>query len=534
MVTPTRKFRSALVLGCLAFPLLLATAAAAGDDPPASSEPAIVKPKGDTIVSAHGNVIVSVQSDEPSTQTKERRIVVKTQTQPEPVKKSATSKPDADAQSQRVVFFSKWLGDDEDAQKKGQGQSGEFKRNADNKQQEAEVNEWTVKAVHGKPPKVWLGIGLKEVTGDLATYLGSNEGILIETIFPESPAQAATLQEGDIVIALNGEKLEGPEDLVEALRNLDGGDAKLADRKPNDDGKADSENAEDKKSDETKAADGKLSDKRVTYPPISLTILRRGDEKKIEVTPTSRPESMKTGIDFEVQVGEAGELHEMLKDLPGGARVFRFGQPAALEGLQPSASETRRMVIVVKEEDDGNTIEIRVERDGDKPAKMILTDEKGAREITDAEFEQLPEKIRNKVAEALKMQGSERSKDSRGEKHAQIQAEVRKELERVHGQLREGGQARTESNKALREALQTLGELDEVIIVRPDVAANFGKSAEELAQRYQKLAEEVAKRGANKAKEFAAVPEQLQRLQKQVEELQKQIEELQAQLKAKQ
>ncbi len=52
------------------------------------------------------------------------------------------------------------------------------------------------------PPKIWLGIGLKEVTGDLATYLGSSEGVFVEEVFPTAPRPVPSWRQGTLSLPL--------------------------------------------------------------------------------------------------------------------------------------------------------------------------------------------------------------------------------------------------------------------------------------------------------------------------------------------
>lgn len=539
MVKPGSRICVALMLSCLAVPGHLASMVVANDDPPAK-----------TIV--------------PATRASTRSILAEAQadsrgvTRPSLVADVEVAPKDKDGVKAKVIQRRRAAASVE--------QGGDEKSGDEQVGDEQAVIDWSLKAVHGDPPKVWLGIGLKEVSGDLAIYLGSSEGVLIESIFPDSPAEAANLREGDLVLAFNGKKLVGPVELVDALRELDesplrtaagkakseskaegtaakeessesDGDEKAAGKKRRERRADDDKTGEDKAGDDIDSAAGKKA-----YPNVRLTILRRGHEMEIELKPKPRPELLQTAVNLEVQVGQSGQLPEILKRLPGGARVFRFGTPSTWPGLETDSKRmgSQHMVVVVKD-DDGKSTEVRIERQGDMPAKITVTDENGWREIEKSDLERLPMKVQEAVKEAIGRRSTERASGLGGaetravaqaEKHAQIQAEVRKDLERVQGQLREGAQARAHEYKALQEAFQKLDELGDIIIVGPEIATNFGKSAEELGQKYQKLAEEVAKRSVKAAEKYAAVPGQLQELQAQVEELKKQIHELQAQLKA--
>ena len=63
---------------------------------------------------------------------------------------------------------------------------------------------------HGKVSRGWLGVLIQDVTLDLAESFGMSkpQGALIAKVMPDSPAEAAKLQVGDIVVAFNGKEIE--------------------------------------------------------------------------------------------------------------------------------------------------------------------------------------------------------------------------------------------------------------------------------------------------------------------------------------
>ncbi|MBI1899177.1 MAG: DegQ family serine endoprotease [Acidobacteria bacterium] len=62
----------------------------------------------------------------------------------------------------------------------------------------------------GKVRRGQLGITIQQVTSDIAASLGMKEvrGILVSDVLPGSPAERAGLKRGDVVLAVNGEKVE--------------------------------------------------------------------------------------------------------------------------------------------------------------------------------------------------------------------------------------------------------------------------------------------------------------------------------------
>jgi serine protease Do len=59
----------------------------------------------------------------------------------------------------------------------------------------------------GKVVRGWLGVVIQDITPDMFESLGIKEGVLIAQIMPGSPAERAGLKVGDIVVAVDGEKV---------------------------------------------------------------------------------------------------------------------------------------------------------------------------------------------------------------------------------------------------------------------------------------------------------------------------------------
>ena len=59
---------------------------------------------------------------------------------------------------------------------------------------------------HGKVERGWLGIAMQPVTPMLAKALGMDKaaGVIIASVTPDSPAAHAKLQQGDVLLSING------------------------------------------------------------------------------------------------------------------------------------------------------------------------------------------------------------------------------------------------------------------------------------------------------------------------------------------
>jgi serine protease Do len=75
---------------------------------------------------------------------------------------------------------------------------------------------------HGKVIRGYLGVTIQGVDSDMAKAFGLPEGggALIGDVSPDSPAAKAGLQRGDIVLELNGQKVNGPDDLSARVSEL--------------------------------------------------------------------------------------------------------------------------------------------------------------------------------------------------------------------------------------------------------------------------------------------------------------------------
>jgi serine protease Do len=62
----------------------------------------------------------------------------------------------------------------------------------------------------GKVTRGWLGVGIQDMTEDLAKSFGldKSQGALISNVFPGSPAEKGGIQAGDVILEFNGKPIE--------------------------------------------------------------------------------------------------------------------------------------------------------------------------------------------------------------------------------------------------------------------------------------------------------------------------------------
>ncbi len=78
-------------------------------------------------------------------------------------------------------------------------------------------------AEFGTTRRGWLGVFIQEITPDIAESLGlDNEaGALVSTVNENSPAQAAGLEPGDVILSFDGKKIERMRDLPRIVAETD-------------------------------------------------------------------------------------------------------------------------------------------------------------------------------------------------------------------------------------------------------------------------------------------------------------------------
>ncbi len=147
----------------------------------------------------------------------------------------------------------------------------------------------------GRVVRGWLGVVIQEITPEIAETIGVKEGILVSQVAPGSPAEKAGLKVGDIIVAIDGEKVREVRELQFRIMKTPPG------------------------------------------TEVTLTILRGGKEQTIKAKVGEMPEEVSLGQPKE----QVGELGLSLRD-PSPEEVRRFGvRGVFVDGVAPGSLAQR-------------------------------------------------------------------------------------------------------------------------------------------------------------------------------------------------
>jgi serine protease Do len=75
---------------------------------------------------------------------------------------------------------------------------------------------------HGTVARGWIGVQIQPVTAEIADSLGlkSDKGALVAEAQPNAPATAAGVKSGDVILGIDGERIDGPRDLARKVAAL--------------------------------------------------------------------------------------------------------------------------------------------------------------------------------------------------------------------------------------------------------------------------------------------------------------------------
>ena len=78
----------------------------------------------------------------------------------------------------------------------------------------------------GEVTRGWLGVAIQDISEEMSEYYGLDDkkGALVAEVFEGDPADQAGIQAGDVIVAVNGEKIESSRDLTRIIAGIPVGD----------------------------------------------------------------------------------------------------------------------------------------------------------------------------------------------------------------------------------------------------------------------------------------------------------------------
>jgi membrane-associated protease RseP (regulator of RpoE activity) len=202
------------------------------------------------------------------------------------------------------------------------------------------------------PGEYWLGVVCTPVDDAvLKGHLGIEHGFLVQEIVPDSPAAKAGLQPQDILTRVGDQALENLKTLVEAT-----------------------EKAKDQ--------------------PLTLTLIRKGQQQTVEVTPAKRPAEAAA-----VTVTSDKETTQEWQALQKALRTYQF----KLGEVQEDAAK-RKMIFVMpglvlpeEAQDFPQDLQVTITKKGQDPVKITVQRGDQQWELDADSLDKLPEDIRPHV-----------------------------------------------------------------------------------------------------------------------------------------
>ncbi|MEW4564967.1 PDZ domain-containing protein [Bremerella sp. JC770] len=203
--------------------------------------------------------------------------------------------------------------------------------------------------------KYWLGVQLAPVPEILKKHVErlKDGGAMVAGVAPESPAEKAGLKAGDHVLKVNDTVISSPEQMVDLVRDSDG-------------------------------------------KALTVRVLRGLEIESIAVQPEVAPQDMASSM-------------PRIKRAPPGMEM-QPGQPnARFRFFGPGQMVPPQVRLQALEQDMPQNMMIRVEREGDGPAKLHIEREGKSWDVTRENIDELPEDLQEVAKRYLEQGGPVRN-----------------------------------------------------------------------------------------------------------------------------
>jgi C-terminal processing protease CtpA/Prc len=229
------------------------------------------------------------------------------------------------------------------------------------KYEEAKKKQHQAQEKYKKSSKTaWLGVYLQDVTSDIkeAMDLKSKRGALIAGVMDDSPAEEAGIEQEDVVIELDGERVKGTSHLTRLIKERSPGDAVTL--KIVRDGEQKSIAVVLGKRPKSKFKMGETFLEDLYLPHADIYSLTYHSGSRIGVKVQSLTEQL--GGYFGVEDGQGALITEVEEDMPAEKAGLKAGD-VIVEADGEDIEDTGDLVEVISQKEEGDKVEIKVMRD---------------------------------------------------------------------------------------------------------------------------------------------------------------------------
>jgi hypothetical protein len=210
----------------------------------------------------------------------------------------------------------------------------------------------------------WIGVYAVPVEAALKSHLGIEDRLIVQQVIADSPAKKAGIQNHDVLLKYGDSSITTVEDLIKAV--------------------------------------GKSKGKET-----SLELIRGGKKMSINVTAEKRPENQlgiitedlgDLGVDVRGLIGQWVENQGADKQ-SGSPLKFRIVGPGVID--HKVGVSALHKALIDKNVKTPKNLSIQINKTGDTPAKIKVTLDDEAWEVTEDNLEELPENVRPHVRRSL-------------------------------------------------------------------------------------------------------------------------------------
>lgn len=283
--------------------------------------------------------------------------------------------------------------------------------------------------------RAWLGVYLQDVTSDIkeAMDLKSKRGALIAGVMDDSPAEEAGIEQEDVVIELDGEKVKGTSHLTRLIKERSPGDAVTLKILRDGEQKSIAVILGKRPKGKLEIVGPLLGD--LYLPHADAYSLTYHSGSRIGVKVQSLTEQL--GEYFGVEEGQGALITEVEEDMPAKKAGLKAGD-VVVEADGEDIDDTGDLVEVISQKEEGDKVKLTVMRDRSSRSFEVEVEESEAWSSSDwgdfAKVKILSDKL--KKPETFWFQKESSDLEAEMEELKEELEELKEELEEIRRKLR--------------------------------------------------------------------------------------------------